>query len=200
MTQSKPLSKNFFLLSFLPAIAYWYLEANYSIKIAVIGGLTIGLLEISLEYFFLKEIHKISKLNFGLLVILGSLSLLGEDGIWYKLQPMLGGLVLSAIWSFNIYRNKSFMQEMLPQDKLEMLGGKEGILHIEKINLGFIFFNSLFMGYLALFQTTEVWVFFKTIGGYVIFGIFLLAQMLYLRFYLRKIYENRFKAMLVKKF
>ena len=40
--------KNFFLISFLPAILYWYLEENYPVKIAVIGGLPAAL-EICVE-------------------------------------------------------------------------------------------------------------------------------------------------------
>jgi intracellular septation protein len=200
MVQHNPVSSNkFFILSFLPAVAYWYLEANYSIKVAVIGGIAIGLLEMLLEFIFFKHVHKISKLNFVLLVFLGLISMIGQDGFWYKLQPMIGGIVISIIWFINIKRNKSFFEEFMPGEKLAPLGGREGLLHIEKINLGFIFFNSVFMGFVALRMSTDAWLFFKTIGGYLIFGGFLIGQLIYLRFYLKRIHDRNMKAMLFRK-
>lgn len=61
--------KNFFWASFLPAIAYWYLEENYSLQIALIGGLVLAVLEMTLEWLFTKHIHTLSKFNFFLILI-----------------------------------------------------------------------------------------------------------------------------------
>ena len=74
MTQVK-LGRSFFLVSFLPAILYWYLEAHYPVRTALIGGLTLSVIELSIEYFWTKEIHALSKFNFILIAVLGGLSL-----------------------------------------------------------------------------------------------------------------------------
>ncbi len=109
----KAKHNKFFLISFLPAIAYWYLEVNYSLQVALIGGLGLAVLELLFEYFFLRHIHLISKINFFLILFLASMSFLGEEGIWFKLQPMFTGLFLGG---FLLYRNltkRSVMWEMV---------------------------------------------------------------------------------------
>ena len=42
-------SKPYFLLSFLPAVAYWYLETYYTLEVALIGGILLGVIEMVLE-------------------------------------------------------------------------------------------------------------------------------------------------------
>ena len=110
---SKLSQKNFFLISFLPAIAYWYLEENYPIRIAIAGGLALSILELTLEYIFTKHLHSLSKFNFGLILFLGGLSLLGDEGIWFKLQPAITGIVIAI---FLLVKRK------LGKDSLQSVG------------------------------------------------------------------------------
>ena len=112
MSENKNSNK-FFLFSFLPAIAYWYLETKYPIKIAIAGGLLLAILEISAEKIFFKHVHKLSKFNFFLLLFLGGLSLLGEDGLWFKLQPFFTGQVLGGVLIFYLWKGKGLMAEMM---------------------------------------------------------------------------------------
>jgi intracellular septation protein len=72
---SKPKNKNLFLISFLPAVAYWYLESNYDLKTALIGGIILGVAEILFEKFFIGHVHTISKFNFYLILLLGGVDL-----------------------------------------------------------------------------------------------------------------------------
>lgn len=82
-------NKIFGLMSFLPAIAYWWLEENYPLRIALGVGLGLAVIEILIERIWLGHVHTISKFNFAIIMILGGLSLLGDDGLWFKLQPCL---------------------------------------------------------------------------------------------------------------
>jgi intracellular septation protein len=156
---NKLSQKNFFLISFLPAIAYWYLEENYPIRIAIAGGLALSILELSLEYIFTKHLHSLSKFNFGLIAFLGGLSLLGEEGIWFKLQPAITGVVIA---SFLLYKNmfgKGFFIEML-----ESMGKENVPLEImssmEK-HVSYLFgLYGLFMFYVAFYWSTDWWLFF----------------------------------------
>ena len=105
MTQVK-LGRSFFLVSFLPAILYWYLEAHYPVRTALIGGLTLSVIELSIEYFWTKEIHALSKFNFILIAVLGGLSLSANEGVWFKLQPFFTGIFMSC---FMFYQLKKVM-------------------------------------------------------------------------------------------
>ena len=113
------MKKNFFLISFLPAILYWYLEENYPVKIAVIGGLALAALEICVEKVWLKHVHKISWFNFFLILVLGGLSIIGDEGIWFKLQPAITGLIIGSLLMISKVRKKSFFSQMMDDFQTE---------------------------------------------------------------------------------
>ena len=185
-------SKKFFLISFLPAIAYWYLEENYNLKIALIGGIILCTLELSLEKIFTKHIHSLSKMNFGLIVGLGTISLLAQDGIWFKLQPCFTGLIMGGLFYINTYKGKSYMYEIMESmDNNHM--PKQFIVLLEKHMGIFLFSYGLFMAIVAFNLSTSKWLFFKTAGFYIIFLIFSIIDIFYIRSKIKK--EMLFKEM-----
>lgn len=174
------------MISFLPALAYWYLEENYPLKIAIIGGLGLAVLEIILEKIFFKHIHSISKFNFFLLLFLGGLSLLGDEGIWFKLQPMFTGLGIGGFLFFKKWRGESlFLEIMETMNNKKNLPDKLVFLmeyHIAIFMMGY----GLFMGGVALFLSTGYWTFFKTIGFYLAFVLFCLFEVVLIRRIVKK--------------
>lgn len=195
------LSKNFFLISFLPAFAYWYLEANYPLKIALTGGLILAILEIILEKYFTKHVHTLSKFNFFLIVFLGALSFLGDEGIWFKLQPFFTGIGMSGFMGYRLWKGEGMLLEMmksLPQNKNHL---PDFIMqNMEKHVCFFFLFYSLFMAYIAIYRTTDSWLFFKTIGLYLVFGIFMVIEFFFIRHQIKKMMEHQRKAEIFKQF
>ncbi|MCT4641746.1 MAG: septation protein IspZ [Bacteriovoracaceae bacterium] len=170
--------KQFFLISFLPAIAYWYLEENYSVKIALIGGIALSVVEMSLEWFITKHIHTLSKFNFFLILFLGSLSLLAGEGIWFKLQPFFTGLIMGGYLLYRSFKGKSLIEEMMEQmgnPPNELVGLLERNCAILLIGYGF------FMAFVAFKMSTSQWLFFKTGGFYIVSGIFFICHFIYFR-------------------
>ncbi len=180
------MSKNFALLSFVPAIAYWYLEANYSLKIAVIGGMSLALLEVVIEKIFLKHVHEISKLNFFLLFILGPISLINEDGIWFKLQPFFTGVAMFLFLALKMKRGKSLFKEMM-EEMGKQIHNEQFLVMIEKHLAYFFLIYGCFMGSLAVWSTTSIWAFFKTIGLYIAFALFMVGEVVYIKLRVKKI-------------
>ncbi len=197
----KKVSKNFFLISFLPAMAYWYLEENYPIRIAVTGGLILATLEICIERYFTKHVHGISKFNFILIAMLGGLSLIGDEGIWFKLQPFFTGVIMGGFLLFKLWRGTGMMEEMM----LSMMDEDKRppsfvIRSLELHSSLFFFLYGIFMGFVALYWTTDRWIFFKTAGFYISFAVFFVFELVYMRLKMRKMIENQKKAELLKKF
>jgi intracellular septation protein len=196
---SKSSSNKFFLFSFFPAIAYWYLESKYPLKIAVAGGLVLALIEISAEKIFFKHVHTLSKFNFFLLLFLGGLSLLGDDGIWFKLQPFFTGLVFGGVLIFYLKKGKGLMAEMmesmgkadLPEPIFRSLEWHVAILMIS---------YGIFMAGIAFFTPTSTWVFFKTAGFYLVFAVFMLVEVFYMRKQMKTYYENQMKKDTMRRF
>ena len=195
------LSKNFFLISFLPAIAYWYLEENYPIRIAVTGGLLLAVLEISLEKYFTKHVHGISKFNFFLLLLLGGLSLLGDEGLWFKLQPFFTGVIMGAYLLFKLWKGTGLMEEMMLAMMEETRRPPPFIIRILELHSSIFFLlYGIFMGYVALYWSSDRWIFFKTAGFYIAFFSFFIVELVYIRLKMKKMIENQRKAELLKKF
>lgn len=178
-------NKSFFLISFLPAIAYWYLEEYYPIKIAVLGGLALAIIEIVLEKLITKHVHTLSKFNFFLILGLGGISLLGEDGIWFKLQPFFTGIVLSAYLLYKLKTGEGLFIEMLKEMHPDQKPNIQMLKRLERDLAIFLVLYGCFMGALALWGNTNQWLFFKTIGFYICSGIFFLFEMLVIKVFQR---------------
>lgn len=181
----KPSNK-FFLLSFIPALAYWYLEETQTIQVAVIGGLSLALIEIVLEKIFTKHIHSLSKLNLVILLILGPLSLIGDDGIWFKLQPFFTGLFLFSYLYFQKVKGESLLWTMSKDMNMPQQLPKEVLVELESHLAYFLLVFGIFMGGLAKFAPTSTWAFFKTVGFYIVFALFMFVEMYLLRRKLKK--------------
>jgi len=185
-------SKSFFLISFLPALAYWYLEEHYPIRIAILGGLALATLEILIEKFWTKHVHGISKFNFFLILFLGGISLLGDEGIWFKLQPMFTGIGIGGFLLFKLYRGKGLMVEMM-ESLNQKMPPVEIFQGVER-NLALLFLiYGLFMGGVAIWMETDKWLFFKTVGFYFTFALFLGIEMVRIRLRLKKFYSVSYR-------
>lgn len=177
--------KPYFLLSFLPALAYWYLETYYSLEVALIGGIILGIIEMLLEKKFTGHVHTLSKLNIALIVILGGISLLAKEGVFFKLQPTFTGVAIASFLIFKKVRNQSLLLEMLKDMKQKPPFPDDIYKLMEWHMCIFLYGFAFFMGWVALKETTATWLFWKTGGFYIAFGGFMLVEMVYLKRVLR---------------
>ncbi len=179
----KPKNSNLFLISFLPALAYWYLESNYDLKTALIGGIILGIAEILFEKIFVGHVHTISKFNFYLILLLGGVAFLGDDGVWFKLQPAFTGIGIGFFLFYRRYVGKSLLVEMmtLMQDERRPGLPPEILSLLEKHMSYFFVLYGLLMGYLAIYSDTGHWLFFKTAGFYLAFFVFFIIEILMIR-------------------
>ena len=184
------MKKNFFLISFLPALVYWYLEENYPVKIAAAAGVGLALLEIFAEKIFLKHVHKISIFNFFLLFILGGLSVFADGGIWFKLQPGFTGVLIGGLLLSSKFRHKSFFKEMMLDMKMKQTP-PEWVMETMEFQSGLFFFlYGVGMFFIAILAETSTWLFFKTLGFYLCFFVFMFFEILYLRHLMKKHLER----------
>ncbi len=178
--------KPYFLLSFLPAVAYWLLETYTSLEIALIGGIVLGLVEMILEKYFTGHVHTLSKVNITLIVVLGIISLLAKEGVWFRLQPTFTGIGIAGFFIFKKWQGHSLMVDMLkdmgkapplPEEFYRMMEW-----HLTLFLIGF----AIFMAKVAVYDSTTTWIFWKTGGFYIAFVGFMLIEMIYLRFKFRR--------------
>lgn len=188
---SQQKSSPVFWLSFLPALAYWWLEENTSLQTALIGGVGLSILEITFERFFTGHVHTLSKLNFGLILLLGGVSLIAQEGIWFKLQPTFTGVILALFLGWGLYRGKSFLEQVMADMGRPWPLPRELLVRFEVHLCLFIFLYGVFMSYWAFYGTTSQWAFWKTGGQYLSFAVFGLLQTLWLRSAMKKMAGKR---------
>jgi intracellular septation protein len=172
---------SFFLISFLPAIAYWYLEEHYTLKIALAGGVILGVVEMILERVFTGRVHKMSQLNFLLLSFLGGLSFLGESGIWFKLQPFFLCAFFSIMFISKLLKKESLIHDLSKDMGRNLPINKDLLLILEwRLTYYFIFY-ALLMLILAFFASTSIWAMAKTAGFYISFFIYFIFSFMSLK-------------------
>ena len=74
---------------------------------------------------------------------------------------------------------------------------------MKKMELHIVIFfltYAIFMAVIAIYFSTDIWIFFKTAGLYLVFFIFMIAEFLFIRFQLKKEMKNRRAAELYKQF
>lgn len=175
----------FFLLSFIPAVVYWLLETYSTLEIALIGGVVLGILEMAFEKRFTGHVHTLSKLNVGLIVGLGGIALIAREGLWFKLQPTLTGFAVAGFLVFKKLQKKSLMIQMLTDFKQPLPLPSEAYHKMEWHMCLFLILFAVFMARVAIVEPTSTWLFWKTAGFYIAFGVFMVLEMLYLRWFLK---------------
>lgn len=175
----KKSGKNIFLLSFLPAILYWYLESHYPVKIALIGGIILSIVEILFEKLYYGHVHQLSRFNFFLIVFLGGFSLMEENGIWFKLQPSISMWAVAIYMIFKLSSGNGFFKEMMEEINPDGNRPPDSVLMSMERNVVVLFMlYGVLMFVLAMWFSTSWWVFFKTVGFFIIMAIFLVVQVI----------------------
>lgn len=178
MTQKA--NKQLFWASFLPAMAYWYLEENYSLQIALAGGLILAVIEMSVEWILTKHVHTLSRFNFFLILILGGIAFAFQEGIWFKLQPCFTGLLMGGYLLYRLFKKESLMVETMKSMHSHPLPDVI-IMRLERDLSVFLIAYGVFMAFIAVYAQTGTWLFYKTGGFYIISIIFFAIEMFLIR-------------------
>lgn len=173
-------NKQLFWASFLPAIAYWYLEENYSLQIALIGGLVLAVIEMSVEWILTRQVHTLSRFNFFLILILGTIAFAFQEGIWFKLQPCFTGLLMGGYLLYRLYKKESLMVETMKSMHANPLPDFI-IMKLEKDLSIFLIVYGILMAFIAVYSPTSTWLFFKTGGFYIASILFFGIEMFLMR-------------------
>lgn len=90
--------------------------------------------------------------------------------------------------SFKAWRGQGILYEMMA-----MMNQNSAVMIPQKLwdplerRLGFFMVvYGVFMGILAIWFSTNLWTFFKTLGFYLSFGLYMMAEMFFLRTQLKK--------------
>jgi isopentenyldiphosphate isomerase/intracellular septation protein A len=165
---------------FLPLLIFIAADAIWGTKTGLIVAVAFGIVEFIISYLKEKIVDKFILLDVGLIVILGGISILLENEIFFKLKPALIELIFCAILGVSVFSN---VNVMLLMSKRYMKNIELGEAQVAQMNkslraLFFIFLvHTLMIVYSAFWMSKGAWAFIS--GGlfYIIFGVYLVYEL-----------------------
>lgn len=177
------LIKNF-TIGFIPLLIFIIADELFGTEIGLITAIVVGAGEFLFYYIRDRRIEKFVLFDVLLIIILGGISLLLHDDLFFKLKPALIESILVVMLGIHAFSNKPlllmlgkrFMKDVqINQAQLEMM---------RKFSRGlFVLFlaHTILIVYSAYYMSKEAWVFIS--GGlfYIIFGLIFAGQLIHLK-------------------
>lgn len=164
---------------FLPLIVFIVADSIWGTRLGLLIAIGFGIIEFVFSYIKEKIIDKFILLDIGLIVILGLISILLENEIFFKLKPAIIELIFCAILGVSIYSPTNIIL-MISKRYMKNIRMDDRVLEQFKRSMKIMFFLFLvhtgLIVYSAFLMSKQAWAFIS--GGlfYLIFGAFLLFE------------------------
>jgi intracellular septation protein len=177
----------FFFGGLLPVIAFTVIEEKWGTVAGLIAGMVFGVGEIMYEMIKHRKVSLITWIGNGLLLGLGAISLISDDGIWFKLQPALFEygffIFLVGSWLFN----KPFLVLMMEKQNPTAPEFLKQRMKGMTFRLGLFFLaHGLLATWAAFKWSTESWALLKGVGLTVSMVVYMVLEVIVARRQLQK--------------
>jgi intracellular septation protein len=183
---SKPTPKSQFLALFfgglLPIIAFTVIEEKYGIIAGLFAGMAFGFGEIVYELIRYKKVSTMTWVGNGMLLGLGGISLLSNDGIWFKLQPAIIEVGFAIFLFGSCIMKKPFLVMMIEKqnpDAPEFLKVSMGGMTF-RLSLFFLA-HSILATWAAYRWSNEAWAILKGVGLTLSMIVFMVVEVIWAR-------------------
>jgi intracellular septation protein len=173
----------------LPVIAFTVIEEKYGTVWGLVAGMVFGLGEILYSWRTQGRVDPMTWGGNGLLLVLGGVSLVTQEGIWFKLQPsLIEGAMALALW-ISVLMGKPILVSALKK-QLIVQGNPAEILPVVSralagmtIRVGVFFaLHAGLAAWAALHWSTAAWAALKGIGFTISMVVYMVAESLLLRY------------------
>lgn len=169
----------------LPLFVYVLADELWGSLIGLYVALGFGVLELAYSYFRFKKIEKFVLLDIGLLLLLGSISVILNDDIFFKLKPAFIELIFAVLIAVSVYSSRNIVFEMSKRYMSSIPVSPEAEIKLNKtlkVLLYLTVFHILLVVYSAYFMSKEAWAFISGVLFYLIilgyFGVEILINRL----------------------
>ncbi len=165
----------------LPLFVFIIIDSVWGTEVGIIFAIVFGIAE--LLFIYLKE-KRIDKFVIGdtlLLVVLGAVSILLENEIFFLLKPALLEAIFCIIIGISAFSPQNIMLKMSQRYvkgiELNELAVKQFTRNLKYMFWIFIVHIALIV-YSAYYMSKEAWVFISGILLYIMFGVFFIVQII----------------------
>jgi isopentenyldiphosphate isomerase/intracellular septation protein A len=170
MRIDKKILKNL-IPGLLPLFVFVVADELWGTLIGLYVAIGIGFLELMMSYVKFGKFEKFILLDLGLLILLGSVSILLKDDIYFKLKPAFIELIFAAILGFSVFSSKNIIFEMslrYLKDEQIMPAAKKKLDKTLKGILFLTLFHVILVVYASYFMSKEAWAFISGVLFYCI--------------------------------
>lgn len=166
----------------LPIAAFTLVEQIYGTWGGLIAGLVFGLGEVIFEFQQTRRVQAITWISTGLILVLGSISLLDDNPVFFKLQPAILTFVFAiALWVSHWMKKPLLLMfalktnPHLPPHAVQALFGMNFRFGFVALALGLISVHAAYQ------WSTAAWAILKAVGFPVALVLFMLIEVFFLR-------------------
>ncbi|MBC7420046.1 MAG: septation protein IspZ [Bdellovibrio sp.] len=183
---SKPTPKAQFLSIFfgglLPVIAFTVIEEKYGIIAGLVAGMVFGFGEIVYELIRYRKVSTMTWVGNGILLVLGGVSLVSSDGIWFKLQPAIFEFGFFVFLLGSWFMKKPFLVMVIEKQNPEAPDFLKASLSGMTFRMSFFFLAHALLATWAAFEwSTEAWAILKGVGLTVSMFVYMIFEVLWAR-------------------
>ena len=169
------------LPGFIPLFVFIAADEIWGTKIGLFVAIAVGVAEMAYVAVKEKRFEKFVLFDTLLLVVLGGVSILLDNDIFFKLKPGLIELILVAVLAISAFSEVNIVGMMGQRymKDVEFSTAQMQQMRQSMKSLFFIFFiHTILVFYSAFFMSKEAWAFIS--GGlfYIIFGVYFLFEFL----------------------
>lgn len=185
MNQRKLLMQ--LLPGFLPLLAFILADELWGTKIGLMVAITSGVAELIYYWIKDKRFDKFILLDTGLIIVLGGVSLVLENDVFFKLKPALIGVLMCTVLGVSVFTPANFIFQLSKRYMKGIELNDQQYLVMKK-NMRLLFWimliYTLLVFYSVWFLSREAWAFIS--GGlfYIIFAAYFVFELI----------KNRLKA------
>jgi intracellular septation protein len=171
-----------FFAGLLPVIAFTVIEDQYGTIAGLIAGMVFGVGEICFELYKHRRVQKITWIGNGLLLVLGGVSLISDEGIWFKMQPAIMEAAFAiALW-VSWFIKKPLIVVLAEQQGQKLPEFMKTRMSGMTFRMGIFFAaHAALATWAALYWSSNAWALLKGVGLTVSLIVYMLLEVLYIR-------------------
>ncbi|MGK5082130.1 septation protein IspZ [Bdellovibrionota bacterium FG-1] len=174
----------------LPVIAFTLIEEYYGTLAGLVAGMVFGVGEILYEWRTQGRVDAMTWGGNGLLLTLGAVSLLTDQGVWFKLQPSIMEAFMALVLAGSVILGKPLLTGMIEKQfkaqgrEIQGLAPqfRQGLTGMTWRMAVFLALHAALAGWAALRWSTAAWAALKGLGFTLSFVLYLVVESLVLRY------------------
>lgn len=167
------------LPGFIPLFAFIIADELWGTKIGLLVAIASGIIELAYYWINDRKFDKFILLDTILIIVLGVVSIVLENDVFFKIKPALIGILMCAVLGVSVYTPSNFLFSMSKR-YMKGIEFSDHQYQLMKKNMRVLFW--LFVAYTILvfysvwFMSNEAWAFIS--GGlfYILFGVYFVFE------------------------